>query len=189
MSKEKQIEALREFSNKKLLSVYGECLEGIGIRNPRKVVRDKSLKPKVGDIVHFHRDINFIDSYIKQVKSYDPETEQFTVGTCYTDPSRDFTFVPEKIHGVITEIYDGDGFLVYERKDYRKQSEWISVEERLPKADTDVLVITANGSFKVGRCNIYHNGTLVLWMTNDGLGEKAITQWRPLPEPPKKEGR
>ena len=66
-----------------------------------------------------------------------------------------------------------------------KQSEWISVEERLPKVDTDVLVITANGSFKVGRCNIYHNGTLVLWMTNDGLGEKAITHWMPLPEAPK----
>lgn len=68
---------------------------------------------------------------------------------------------------------------------YCKQSEWISVEERLPEADTDVLVITCHGSFKVARCNIYHNGTLVLWMTNDGLGEKAITHWMPLPEPPK----
>lgn len=68
---------------------------------------------------------------------------------------------------------------------YRKQSEWISVEERLPEADTDVLVITCHGSFKVARCNIYHNGTLVLWMTNDGLGEKAITHWMPLPEAPK----
>ena len=67
---------------------------------------------------------------------------------------------------------------------YRKQSEWISVEERLPQVDTDVLVITANGSFKVARCNIYHNGTLVLWMTNDGLGERAITHWMPLPELP-----
>ena len=70
---------------------------------------------------------------------------------------------------------------------YRKQ-EWISVEERLPEADTDVLVITCHGSFKVARCNIYHNGTLVLWMTNDGLGEKAIAHWMPLPEPPKMKG-
>lgn len=107
---------LRENSSKKLLSIYGDCLEGIGIKAPRKAVRDKSLKVKVGDIVHCHRDLNFIDSYIKQVKSYDPETDQYTVGTCYTDPSRDFTFVPQKIYGVITEIYDGDGFLVYERK-------------------------------------------------------------------------
>ena len=78
--------------------------------------------------------------------------------------------------------------VVKEEAGYRKQSEWISVEERLPKVDTDVLVITANGSFKVGRCNIYHNGTLVLWMTNDGLGEKAITHWMPLPEAPKMKG-
>lgn len=66
-----------------------------------------------------------------------------------------------------------------------RRSEWISVEERLPEVDTNVLVVTANGSFKVARCNIYHNGTLVLWATNDGLGERAITHWMPLPEPPK----
>lgn len=66
---------------------------------------------------------------------------------------------------------------------WRKQ-EWISVEERLPEVDTNVLVITASGSFKVARCNIYKNGTLVLWATNDGLGERAITHWMPLPDPP-----
>lgn len=107
---------LRENSSKELLSVYGDCLEGLGIKAPRNAIRDKSLTVKVGDIVHCHRDMNFLTSYIKQVKSYDPETKQFTVGTCYIDPSRDVTFVPEKIYGVITEIYDGDGFLVYERK-------------------------------------------------------------------------
>lgn len=67
------------------------------------------------------------------------------------------------------------------------KGEWISVEERLPEVDTNVLVITASGSFKVARCNIYKNGTLVLWATNDGLGERAITHWMPLPEPPKGE--
>lgn len=85
--------------------------------------------------------------------------------------------------------------LQYDREQYdkgyadglRERNEWISVEERLPEADTNVLVITANASFKVARCNIYHNGTLVLWMTNDGLGERAITHWMPLPEPPKGE--
>lgn len=68
-----------------------------------------------------------------------------------------------------------------------RRKEWISVEERLPEVDTNVLVITANGSFKVARCNLYKNGTLVLWATNDGLGERAITHWMPLPEPPKGE--
>lgn len=71
---------------------------------------------------------------------------------------------------------------------YRKQSAWISVEERLPDADKNVLVITAHGSFKVARCNIYKNGTEVIWATNDGLGERAITHWMPLPEPPKMKG-
>jgi hypothetical protein len=69
-------------------------------------------------------------------------------------------------------------------KGYRKQ-EWISVEERLPECDTNVLVITVSGSFKIARVNIYKNGTVVLWATNDGLGERAITHWMPLPEAPK----
>lgn len=100
---------------KKLLRIHGDCLEGIGIRAPHFAIRDKSLNVRVGDIVHCCKDSFFIDSYIKQVLSYDAETEQFTVGTHYIDPSKDFTFVPEKIYGVITEIYNGDGFLVYER--------------------------------------------------------------------------
>ncbi len=62
---------------------------------------------------------------------------------------------------------------------------WIPVVERLPDADKKVLVITASGSFKVARCNFYKNGTEVNWATNDGLGEKAITHWMPLPDPPK----
>jgi hypothetical protein len=71
---------------------------------------------------------------------------------------------------------------------YRKQSEWISVKDRLPEVDKNVLVITAHGSFKIARCNIYKNGTQVVWATNDGLGERAITHWMPLPEPPEMKG-
>ena len=100
---------------KKLLDIRGKCLEGIGIKNPRHAVKDSSLEVRVGDIVHCRRHDGTIDSYIKQVIAYNPETEEFTVGTRYADPSKDFTFVPEVIHSVITEIFDGDGFLVYER--------------------------------------------------------------------------
>ena len=64
---------------------------------------------------------------------------------------------------------------------------WIPVSERLPEADKNVLVCTIHGSFKVARCNFYKNGTEVSWATNDGLGERAITHWMPLPEPPKEE--
>ena len=89
---------------KKLLRIHGDCLEGIGIRAPHFAIRDKSLTVQVGDIVHCSRDSFFLDSYIKQVLSYDDETEQFTVGTRYIDSSKDFTFVPDKIYGVITNI-------------------------------------------------------------------------------------
>ena len=65
--------------------------------------------------------------------------------------------------------------------------EWIPVSERLPEADKNVLVCTIHGSFKVARCNFYKNGTEVSWATNDGLGERAITHWMPLPEPPKED--
>lgn len=70
-----------------------------------------------------------------------------------------------------------------------RNQEWISVEEQLPKLDTMVLVFTMRGSFEVARYNIYHNGTLPLWMTNEGIWKnEIITHWMPLPEPPKMKG-
>lgn len=62
---------------------------------------------------------------------------------------------------------------------------WIPVTERLPNFNEKVLVITANGNFKVANCNFYDDGTKAYWMTNDGLGGKNITHWMPLPTPPK----
>lgn len=100
---------------KKLLQVRGDCLEGIGVWAPRTMIRDTSLEVRVGDLVHCSRNTNFLDTYVKQVLSIDPEGGM-VVGTRYVDPTRDFTFVPEKVYGVVTEIYNGDGNLVYERK-------------------------------------------------------------------------
>lgn len=72
------------------------------------------------------------------------------------------------------------------REDGKKDAvKWIPVSERLPEADKQVLVFTAHANVKVARCNFYKNGTEVNWATNDGLGERAITHWMPLPEPPK----
>lgn len=68
---------------------------------------------------------------------------------------------------------------------YRKHSEWISVEDRLPKEDKNVLVITSYGFYKIAKWNSYNNGTTVIWETNDDYGASAITHWMPLPEPPK----
>ena len=62
-------------------------------------------------------------------------------------------------------------------KGYRKQSEWISVEERLPHwSDGKVLVFTQYG-FSI--CERTVNGR---WK---GQHANWITHWMPLPEAPK----
>ena len=95
---------------------YGDCLEGIGVRNPRWFVRDTEISPRVGDIVHCVKDTNYLDQYVKVVLSHDEETGKFTVGSRYADSSKDFTFVPEKIFGVVILMFDGDKRLIYERR-------------------------------------------------------------------------
>ena len=55
-------------------------------------------------------------------------------------------------------------------------SEWISVEERLPEAEVDVLVTDDNGYVYVSR---YHVGSISFWSAM-----KEVTHWMPLPAPP-----
>lgn len=62
--------------------------------------------------------------------------------------------------------------------------QWISVKERLPEVEADILAYIGEGSF------------VVCWMTHDGywqcpaylMDKDDVTHWRPLPEPPKEEG-
>lgn len=61
---------------------------------------------------------------------------------------------------------------------YSKQSEWTSVEERLPEEFDNVLVydgVVTVDHISVGGEWWYHN-------------HDAVTHWMPLPEPPKKGG-
>ena len=102
---------------KHLNQCCGSCLEGLGIRNPHWFVKDTEIRPKVGDIVHCIRDSNYLDQYIKVVLSYNEETGEYVVGSRYADPSKDFTFVPEKIFGVVIMMFDGDKMLIYERRE------------------------------------------------------------------------
>jgi hypothetical protein len=66
---------------------------------------------------------------------------------------------------------------------YRKQSKWISVDERLPDREGKYLVCTTNGNIGVGNfIDYYGKGTHLCfdcW---------AVTHWMPLPEAPKMKG-
>ena len=67
---------------------------------------------------------------------------------------------------------------------YRKQSGWISVDERLPDENVRVLVYLthqAYGHTHMDTDRIF-DGTWVRW-------SGSITHWMPLPEPPKGEWR
>ena len=75
-----------------------------------------------------------------------------------------------------------------------KTSDWISVEERLPYPNKDVLVFRPNMAMQIlvdsyeayyGEDEEWHEG----WCRygKDGYGNNLITHWMPLPEPPKEE--
>lgn len=81
---------------------------------------------------------------------------------------------------------------------YRKQSDWISVDERMPEddlpKDTDrrtirCLVATNKGTVKACVRQRYispSNGKLTPWCWSKDVYAKP-THWMPLPEPPKGE--
>lgn len=68
--------------------------------------------------------------------------------------------------------------------DVSPDTKWISVKERLPEVEADILAYIGEGSF------------VVCWMTHDGywqcpaylMDKDDVTHWMPLPEPPNEEG-
>lgn len=65
---------------------------------------------------------------------------------------------------------------------YRKQSEWISVANRLPDEETRVLVyINSERSYTKIDTDRLKEGKWVRWY-------KDVTHWMPLPEPPRMKG-
>lgn len=60
---------------------------------------------------------------------------------------------------------------------------WISVKERLPEEDKDVLAY--NGAYMF--IAAYTTNPTKYWYTITGSATLAITHWMPLPEPPKEE--
>lgn len=69
-------------------------------------------------------------------------------------------------------------------------SEWISVNDRMPPRDTDVLVFIWGGC-SVGRFDKRPVTLEDRWEFEDynlyGEEMNAVTHWMPLPEPPKEE--
>lgn len=66
---------------------------------------------------------------------------------------------------------------------YRKQSEWISVEERLPSESGKYLVCTNKGNVYQTKFYSYPEINGGHWGQKDK--GKSITHWMPLPEAPK----
>ena len=66
-------------------------------------------------------------------------------------------------------------------KSHAEQSEWISVEDRLPRVDVYVLAATSRGMVIIDR--VYGWGTSSEWIS--GHSNNPITHWRPFPTPPK----
>lgn len=63
--------------------------------------------------------------------------------------------------------------------------EWISVSDRLPEDDREVLVWGC-GFMAIGWCNNGKDGRY--WCANDfDYKDGEVTHWRPLPEPPKED--
>lgn len=66
---------------------------------------------------------------------------------------------------------------------YRKQSGWISVDERLPESRNIVIVCDEYGN--VGEAYFYQHNRRFRWVYNEELA--FATHWMPLPEAPKGE--
>ena len=66
---------------------------------------------------------------------------------------------------------------------YCKQNEWISVDERLPKELTHIIVCDEDGT--VGEA-LYLSANSFEWLSSEELA--FVTHWMPLPEPPMMKG-
>ncbi len=96
-----------------LESIGGICLEEVGIPNKGKAVINRTIKPRVGDLVHCNTEFCTINGCIKQVKSFDGE--QMIVGTRYLDHSKNFEFYCFEFYGVVEMVFDVMGNIVYRR--------------------------------------------------------------------------
>lgn len=96
-----------------LLNTAGDCLEEVGVPSRGRALVNRTIKPKVGDLVWCNNAYCFINGFIKQVKSFDGE--MMIVQTRYTDKSKDFEFHVCEFYGVVEMVFDLAGNLRYRR--------------------------------------------------------------------------
>ena len=100
------------------------------------------------------------------------------------------TYLPTPMHGRTFNKYPTGVYCLQHVQDAWQawqaraaQSEWISVEERLPETEGYVIVAWANGYVELSRCTrdkYSHGGS---W--HPDFIPDDITHWQPLPKPPK----
>lgn len=96
-----------------LRSISGICLEEVGVPSRGQAVINRTIKPKVGDLVHCNNEFCALGGFIKQVQSFDGE--QMVVGTRYKDHSKNYSFYCFEFYGVVEMIFDNAGDLCYRR--------------------------------------------------------------------------
>lgn len=67
-----------------------------------------------------------------------------------------------------------------------KNMEWISVIDRLPEKDTNVIYYDKNKYMYIG-CLMSDMGKEIYWSHYDFLEDKDVTHWMPLPKAPSSE--
>ena len=106
------------------------------------------------------------------------------LGQCPCDGGKELGNCPYRKHGVCAEIYKIDYCAIQNLADHLIANgvtvqEWISVKDRLPEKNTDVLVYTIEEY--IGTDFLTKDGK---WFWNE---EIPPSHWMPLPQPPKGE--
>ena len=101
------------------------------------------------------------------------------------------TSIVEPLCEILHNAYNAGKFDSMEqmkKQGFRKQSEWISVDDRLPEESGEYLTFHEHGSCGV----IYYNSSIHLWNVYyfDDVRNaiRSVTHWMPIPEAPKMEG-
>ncbi len=104
-----------------LKETHGDCLEEVGVPNKGRMLINRTIKPKVGDLVWCNNYFDTINGYIKQVESFDGD--EMIVRTRYIDQSKDFRFYCHEFYGVVEMVFDSMGDLKYKRTECESNAE------------------------------------------------------------------